>query len=379
MLFNLFLGLRMKFSAGRKINKRTYEAYINGDLVGKAYGIDPTRKRAGGIEVAQNSVEKILSYSVQEISTIIDSLAIPVEYENVLDIDFLKKPISLSVMLSRDTTKLPLIEYSYVSIVPDLMNWNRQFTYSQILSHFEKEIENDPYLNFYKSEEVQGIVDFGIIFESAYLEKDLRSLYLDVKRIVNQALDNTFRQLVSEDEGHSLTSVFNFPQDIRIACEQYLLYFARFLSDIGIEVKTSVNAQTEQTLFSVTPENSDQALSIIRDALNIYLELPGITELEVFSKDHTDIGVQQLISNVFHLKSQLQLANSIIQAKEATIKSMSFTNYQQQKALESLEEKVKNEEPTLDGLVTINEFEGKGFKINLPELFRRIRRKIKDT
>jgi len=61
-----------------------------------------------------------------------------------------------------------------------------------------------------------------------------------------------------------------------------------------------------------------------------------------------------------------------MQNNDATIESLKFTNYQKTILIES--HLNKNEEKTLDGLLTINEFEGKGYKVNLPELFRRMKR-----
>lgn len=111
--------------------------------------------------------------------------------------------------------------------------------------------------------------------------------------------------------------------------------------------------------------------------MNIYLSLPEVPDLEIASLNFNDIGVQQLKANIFHLKSQLLLAKSIIQAKDAAIESLSFTNYQQKLLLDSNDKKAANEETALNGLIKINEYKSKGLSFNLPELFRRIKRKLK--
>src|SRR5215469_11433116 len=65
----------------------------------------------------------------------------------------------------------------------------------------------------------------------------------------------------------SVSKLFTFPAPIKSACEQYLLYFGQFLSDLGIQTQTELAENAARVLFSVTPIDATQALSQIRDAL----------------------------------------------------------------------------------------------------------------
>src|SRR5215213_4701390 len=46
---------------------------------------------------------------------------------------------------------------------------------------------------------------------------------------------------------------FNFPEAVKIPCEQYLLYFATFLKDLGINAASNLQEEAGKVLFSVTP------------------------------------------------------------------------------------------------------------------------------
>jgi DNA-binding transcriptional regulator LsrR (DeoR family) len=68
---------------------------------------------------------------------------------------------------------------------------------------------------------------------------------------------------------------FDFPKEVRIACEQYLLYFGQFLSDLGVSADTAITHEAGKVLFTVTPTDRDTALEKIREALDTYLQLPS--------------------------------------------------------------------------------------------------------
>ncbi len=114
----------------------------------------------------------------------------------------------------------------------------------------------------------------------------------------------------------SVLTEFEFPDEIKISCEQYLLFFIKFLKDIGIDATANIHeTDAGKVLFAVTPKDEEQALSHIRAALEIYLNLPRNTSITPFGV-YADLSVQQLVSNIYHLKSQLALAAATIQQKE---------------------------------------------------------------
>ena len=104
--------------------------------------------------------------------------------------------------------------------------------------------------------------------------------------------------------------------------------------------------------------------------------------------DHTSIMPRtaniaglQLLSNVQHLQSQLYLVQAVIEAKDATIQASKSHIALLASALGDqiergqLATKDKNEESLLGGMVVLQEYQGKGWKIDLPKLFRALIRR----
>ena len=141
-------------------------------------------------------------------------------------------------------------------------------------------------------------------------------------------------------------------------------------------------------LFTVTPQSGPEALERIREALNLYLQMPQSPDFDAEVTRHTDIAVQQYASNVFHLRSQLALAQAILETKNATIEALQAANLQYKQLLSSnpqTEGQVtgsnlgsnQGDEDILGGAVTITKYTGKGFQVNLPLIFRTLRRTFK--
>ena len=171
----------------------------------------------------------------------------------------------------------------------------------------------------------------------------------------------------------ALVSQFDFPPDVRTACEQYLLYFASFLADLGIKAEASIEGESGSTLFTVIPKDATTALNQIKDALTAYLTLPNENGIENISELSDDISVRQLHSQVVHLKSQLSLAHSMIQTQLKEMQAPSISHFNPTIFVNNTE-KQKNEESILNGLIKVKEYDGPGFSVNLPEIVRKLKR-----
>ncbi|HEY0080077.1 MAG TPA: hypothetical protein VGB73_15810 [Pyrinomonadaceae bacterium] len=203
---------------------------------------------------------------------------------------------------------------------------------------------------------------------------------------VNQLHELTQASLMAKLRSDAVVMHFDFPEEVRVPCEQYLLYFAQFLRDLGVRVDTALTHEAGQVLFTVTPADKEQALDKIRAALNAYLHLPSNPVSDAGSES---IAVQRLESNILRLRSDLKLAAAELQAKNTTIEAQQLI-IEVQKGLLSGEvivnsmkdvtpkPKDKDKEELLGGTVSIIPLKGKGVEINLPELFRKLKRLFKD-
>jgi hypothetical protein len=186
---------------------------------------------------------------------------------------------------------------------------------------------------------------------------------------------------------HSLTiEIPNLPGEVRVACEQYLVYFVQFLRDLGVDATSELKYKAGQVLFTVTPANEEDALDKIRAALDVYLHLPASP---VSNDMGNEVAIQRLESQVLRFQSDLKLAAAELQAKNATIEAQQLT-ISVQKALlngeillDSMKDvtpkpKEDDKEELLGGTVALTKTNWKGVELNLPEIFRRLRRLFKE-
>jgi hypothetical protein len=180
---------------------------------------------------------------------------------------------------------------------------------------------------------------------------------------------------------------FDFPAEVRVACEQYLIYFVQFLKDLEVEATYALQHKAGEVLFSVTPTNKDEALDKIRTALETYLFLAA-SPVNSLSTLNYEIAIQRLVAEIQGLQSRFSLKCAEAQLKEATIQAQQFVIEQQDRVLsskvmiESLKSvtpkpKEEDKEELLNDMITLTKVNWKGVEFNLPEIFRRLRRMFK--
>lgn len=279
--------------------------------------------------------------------------------------------------------------YLLLTFFYDVESWRRLWSIREYDQAFRKIVE------LHGEEHVKWLTDEASGFDLALTVPNRTSLMFKMSDLNTNFRDEVYRHSAELNRLHQLTiqsltatlrsdSVvmhFDFPEEVRVPCEQYLLYFIQFLKDIGVEATAELEHQASEVLFAVTPTDKDEALDKIRAALNTYLHLAAspVNSASVLS---TEIEVQRLSANIQHLQGQLTLAHAVLQAKDATIQ-LQQTNIKRQRqiitgeiVLESMKDvssKPKDAEEVLGGLAEITKYEGKGFNLNLPEAFRRLR------
>jgi len=190
--------------------------------------------------------------------------------------------------------------------------------------------------------------------------------------------DKVVSELEAKYPTHTVEVSFDFPEEVRVPCEQYLLYFVQFLKDLGVDATAELRHVAGEVLFAVTPADKDTALDNIRTALETYLQLPSSP---VANDAMAEVAIQRLAANVEHLRGQVRLANAEIQLKNATIQAQQATIelLRGDVILESVTDvtpRPKGEgdkEYLLGKSVALTPFNWKGVEINLAEIFRKLR------
>jgi hypothetical protein len=259
-------------------------------------------------------------------------------------------------------------------------HWAKPWSMSSVAKEIESTINllNNKKIKYWQDDPDSMLNGFGIEYfpesENLPIEGEVDYLLGVLKTVV----ENTTRSLATTIDSEVVLTYFQFPEEIKTACKQYLIYFTQFIADMGILVDTELKEELNHTLFKIIPQNKEESLHKIREALNIYLNAPNSKDFEISISTQNDIAAKQWEANTYHLKSQLALATSILQAKESTIEMLQLTNYQYKQLLEShTAKKDDDKEDLIKGIVSVKKFEGKGFSIDFAEIFRRLKRSIK--
>ena len=263
----------------------------------------------------------------------------------------------------------------------DLEQWIYPYSIAQYVNSLKEEISKakGP-ISFYEGGGFENEYRFGFECQLTSLAASVKSEISRLLQIVKPLCNKVVEELLRSVQKDSLITFFSFPSPIKAACSQYLLYFIQFLEDLGIKADSQIKEDAGHVLFSVTPKEGPAALGKIREALEIYLDLPRNPEFNAAAREFPDIAISQLTANVFFLKSQLALAQAMLETKNATIEALNFTVFQQHQLLtgpvlsERVQESKKDSEPIVGDTVHLTKYEGKFLKVDLPTILRRLKR-----
>jgi hypothetical protein len=232
-----------------------------------------------------------------------------------------------------------------------------------------------------------GLEDVDGYTIMVYFECQLASLNATISNEIDYRLaqiksvhEEALNDLTVNLDKNSVVTLFRFPPTIKTTCQQYLLYFVQFLEDLGITANSEIKDDAGSILFSVTPTDGSSALGKIKDALEVYLDLPRNPEFNTAVGEFSNLAVSQLKANVFFLKSQIALAQAMLETKNATIEALNFTVFQQRQLLtepilaKNITEENKDSEPIIGDTVHLTKYEGKFLKVDLPTILRRLKR-----
>lgn len=209
----------------------------------------------------------------------------------------------------------------------------------------------------------------------------------DFIHIANDVTREAINQLIIRNREGVLTTIFEFPEHVRVPCEQYLIYFSEFLKNVGIEATTEITHESGNVLFTVVPVSKEIALSNIQEALEMYLQLPSLVSDTAYMNYPTEPQNQQLMATVQHFKSQIMLLNATIQMQSQTIgqqknmidqqkRIMDTTILQTSMIAEALSDKNEDEEELFKGAFTLNKIETKLGDINVANIYRRMKSQL---
>src|SRR5258708_14243159 len=324
-------GDKMLRVSKRKSKKRRmisgepiYNVVVNGTLLkSSSLMLGPDRWQLTVDDEADS--DYLTSFTFDETKQYFDMLYLAVRLE------FWRHPFHM-VLNFQDSKRPPLLDFSSSVEGAEWANPYSLLDYSgAVQSVLQKTKSRHVRFEFEETFDSSVLVNYACRLRSpnAVISDEIEYWRKVIQSIHEQAISSLAGN-VSRD---SLVALFCFPPSIRSACEQYLLYFAQFLEDLGIEADSEIKDDAGRVLFSVKPRDPRVALGRIREALEAYLELPRHPEFSTATAQVTNPAVGQLKSQVFFLQSQLELARATVQTKDAAIQALDFTVFQQRQLL----------------------------------------------
>lgn len=266
--------------------------------------------------------------------------------------------------------------------------WKQPWSLKEFVQAMEEVVESNQndMIRWEQNDKESVSNGFKIIFT---VEDSSRQIYAEYENnipVLKKLYDEATSLLLTRMKENSLMVSFDFPEPVRVPCEQYLLYFSQFLREIGLETVTSIQHEAGKVLFSVEPESKEAALEKIYEALGFFLNLPRMINVGIGWQGQMEIPEQQLVANVQFLQSQLMLAKATIQAQDYTIRNQQSLIEQQNRINDRVMQdsmryitdgkKIEDKETFLGGMIAVKKVEIKGVEIDTPNLYRWIKEKL---
>ncbi len=262
-----------------------------------------------------------------------------------------------------------------LKIVPYLISWNFAYSFNEYKLEFDEnwkeslkqDIEEIDWM--LKSKNTQLIIN-SIEFRPSLnktfaIESSEGTIFEIVSPFVETILichNKTINNLKNFKDENSLSLLFNFPEELKVPCEQYLLYFAQFLRDLGINATSDLKEEAGKVLFSVTPTDDIEALDKIREVLAVYLNLPSSPI--VYNESFAAMRLHQQIDNLQYSQRmaereirsserELRLAQTVIESQDKIILQKDTIIEQQSRVIE----KITSKSIMMDSLENKEEYE----------------------
>ena len=225
--------------------------------------------------------------------------------------------------------------------------WKWNFSPQQYFTEFVRILGNQ-FVDIEVNESDSFITSVGVVFRGTEAASSVTGEFNKIFLIINKFHWEVVHRLENEKSEDSILNTFNFPKEFKIPCEQYLLYFAQFLQDLGINATSNLKEEAGKVLFSVTPTDDIEALDKIREALAVYLNLPSSPI--VYDESFAAMRLQQQVENLQHSQKmavreirsaerELRLAQTVIEHQDKIITQKDSIIEQQNKVIEKISSK----------------------------------------
>ncbi|MBE0363596.1 hypothetical protein PULV_a1061 [Pseudoalteromonas ulvae UL12] len=225
-------------------------------------------------------------------------------------------------------------------------------------------VKNTVFLNIQNIETCNWI-------NSKLLNVTSNELTFDKIREINSEIDIIGSTSIMSNDKQRILVEFCFPNEIRVPCEQYLVYFSQFMVDQYVDVNTTLLRDDLKSTFEIKPKNKNIALKAIYELLTQYLNLPSI-ELTEINHDK-DIKQARLMSELYSLKSKLSLAYAENNSLRKSALNGDLIQYVD--VVSDSKGKISDKEFMIGEYLKVKPIKLLGLEINVPLMLNRIKDK----
>jgi hypothetical protein len=323
--------------------------------------------------VKQDKDSSVLAYYSEDFT---DELAVKVWHCDATEI-----PIGLQFYSSYINNEFDIINWVDIqrdddaveielSITFDWEKWDKPIVISKFLDLYSSELEAAGFKTKIIKETADSwaSVNVFVYIKAGCIIDYIKSNSLKAKDIYEQLLI----KIVKNNAQNSFVKIFDFPQEYAVICSQYVLWFGELLNTLNINANVTTEIKEGRTALIISPTDAPELLEEIERIFYQYLALPYSEYLpsESGTTSNIDRATFQLLANqVENFKLQIQMKESMIQLKDATISSLQFDNQKKDSELLLLKS-IKNDDElkVLNGAISVGEFKWGAVKVNFKKI-----------
>lgn len=251
------------------------------------------------------------------------------------------------------------------NLLTDFENYKNPFSFAEYKNTFKQIIVDKYSANFSPGYFADIPFDFSILEFPAIGNFGNNSIKIEVdehKNLLVKIHKETLNLLNNRVLGNSIYISVDFPEEIKTSCQQYPLYFAQFLKDLGICATSNLKEEAGKVLFSVTPTDDIEALDKIREALAVYLNLPSSPI--VYDESFAAMRLHQQIDNLQHSQRmkemEMRSTQYAFRLAQQTIENQDIIISQQNSLIDNqnkIIDKITSKSIMIDSLENKAEFE----------------------
>lgn len=250
-----------------------------------------------------NSLSDFNDFSFENLSSNVE-LFFKIDGENELYLDW--------VMITKSNDEISALCFIFFQ----WDTWKNPYNIKECIQELSGEFNNNGVINEIDDNYSEG-VGISYTLKSISGVKDLCEIN---KSVIYRCIKNACEKCLEKTKGKILVKVFDFPEHYKTACTQYMVWFGEFLKTLDMRAEVSIDNSDGKTTLLVSSEY--QFRERLEQALYTYLSLP---DSEIYPIDTSDVeskvNYQLMVSQVQNLKTQIELKESIIEMKNATIEA----------------------------------------------------------